>query len=92
MKLLQKGFRKVFVCMVAFIWAMLLFLLVIFLVWWLFPESPDIIVPILAALLTFGSTVVLYLFASNYGEHREESKNGNSNVIIRGVDGGNQDE
>ena len=59
----MKGYRKVFICIFAFVWAAIVGLM--------FKES-NVIIPI----YSFGSSIVLYLFAANYGEHREENRNG----------------
>lgn len=68
---IKKGYRKVFVCISGFVWA----LIVLFLVWLLFKKTPESVAAILGVVLGFGSSIVLYLFASNYGEHKEENKN-----------------
>ena len=76
--MIKKGNRKVFICILGFIWA----IAVLFLVWLMFKSVPDVIIGVLAAMLTFGSTIVLYLFVSNYGEHREENRHYNNKEML----------
>jgi len=64
--MLKKGYRKVFICVIGFIWAMAILLIV----WLLFRKNPEILASILIATYSFGSSLVLYLFASNAVVHK----------------------
>ena len=52
-----KGYRKVFVCVFAFVWAIVVGVMF---------KNSDVIIPI----YSFGSSIVLYLFAANTAEHK----------------------
>lgn len=71
---IRKGFRKVFICIIGFIWATITSIGITLLVYYLFPKNPEIITPMLVAILGFGSSIVLYLFAANSVEHHQENK------------------
>ena len=63
---MKKGNRKTSICIIGFVWALIVLVVVKLLF-----DTTDALIPI----YSFGSSIVLYLFAANYGEHREEKRN-----------------
>lgn len=73
MQILKRGFRKFIITIFAFIWAYIELITV----WFLLKNHLEFLAPVLIATYSFESTIVLYMFVSNYGEHREEKLKNN---------------
>lgn len=71
---MKRGYRKIIMAIIALLWATMM----TFVVRIIFDDD---YASILGVVLGFGSSIILYLFAANYGVHREELNTNRSEQI-----------